>query len=288
MRFFHKYTGLSRKAFPYKSHNHLFMARRNQLQTAVVRTRRGSLSDSQPFNVHSKMKTYTLTLIALFFLTFASVSPVAQAQGQMALTQEAQDGISPDRAIEMLKEGNARFMADDMLDRDHSDFVSATATGQYPHAVVLGCIDSRVPPELVFDQGVGDIFSVRIAGNFVNTDILGSMEFATAVAGSKVIVVLGHTSCGAVKGACDHVEMGNLTHLLSNIMPAVYGVEEVIGERSSKNTKFVNDVAHTNVELTVQNILDRSTVISDLVEAGKVKVVGAMHDVETGKVTFMD
>ena len=163
-----------------------------------------------------------------------------------------------------------------------------TATGQYPYAVVLGCIDSRVPPEIVFDQGIGDIFAPRIAGNFVNTDILGSMEFATAVAGSKLIVVLGHTSCGAVKGACDDVKLGNLTPMLENIMPAVHAVDEVIGERNSKNAKFVNDVAHMNVKLTIENILEQSPVMKELVDNGKLMVVGAMHDVETGKVTFMD
>ena len=227
----------------------------------------------------------TYIVAAMMLLTFASC---AQAQRIDALDKSAQDAITPAKALEMLKEGNERFMSGDMLDRNLTSQVSQTSTGQYPHAVVLGCIDSRVPPELVFDQGIGDIFTPRIAGNFVNTDILGSMEFATKVAGSKLIVVLGHTSCGAVKGACDHVELGNLTHLLGNIMPAVYSVDEVIGERNSSNDKFVNDVAHANVELTVQNILDRSSIMRELVESGELMVVGAMHDVKTGKVTFMD
>jgi len=156
-------------------------------------------------------------------------------------------------------------------------------------AVILGCIDSRVPTEIVFDKGVGDIFSVRIAGNFVNTDILGSLEFATAVAGSKVIVVLGHTQCGAVKGACDHVEMGNLTSTLANLAPAIYRVDHTEYEpRSSANGDYVNAVTHANIELTARNIINRSQVIRDLVAEGKVVVIGALHRVETGAVEFLD
>ena len=152
----------------------------------------------------------------------------------------------------------------------------------------LGCIDSRVPPEIVFDQGIGDVFAPRIAGNFVNTDILGSMEFAAAAAGSKLIVVLGHTECGAVKGACDAVELGNLTQTLSNISPAIYAVRDVAGDRNSKNAAFVDAVAHMNVRMTVKNILDRSTVLAGLVAKGDLKIVGAMHDISTGVVTFLD
>ena len=155
-------------------------------------------------------------------------------------------------------------------------------------AVILGCIDSRVPHEIVFDKGVGDVFSARIAGNFVNTDILGSLEFATAVAGAKAIVVLGHTECGAVKGACDHVTLGNLTQTLSNIAPAVYAVTDIEGPRTSANKAFVQAVAHQNVEMTVQNILERSPVIETLVAEGKLIVIGAMHNVATGEVTFFE
>ncbi|MDX1547385.1 MAG: carbonic anhydrase family protein [Rhodothermales bacterium] len=213
----------------------------------------------------------------------------ASAQQTMTQTQTTQAALTPAEALQMLKEGNERFVNGAMLERDLMAQVAQTAGGQYPFAVVLGCIDSRVPPELVFDQGIGDLFAPRIAGNFVNTDILGSMEFATAVAGSKVIVVLGHTSCGAVKGACDHVEMGNLTHTLSNLAPAVYAVsDEIEGPRDSSNKDFVDAVAHMNVEMTVQNILDRSPVMAGLVEDGELMVVGAMHDVETGRVTFFD
>lgn len=187
----------------------------------------------------------------------------------------------------MLVDGNDRYVTNRMLNRDYTVQVAETASGQYPFAIVLGCVDSRVPPEIVFDQGLGDIFSARIAGNFINTDILGSMEFATAVTGSKLIVVLGHTECGAVMGACDHVELGNLTHTLSNIAPAV-DATETEGPRNSSNRDFVNAVARANVHLTVENILERSAVIRLQVEKGEVRVVGAMYDVASGKVTFLD
>ena len=218
---------------------------------------------------------------------FAS-GPALARDAAVTQTKDTQAAISPDEAIAMLKAGNERFVKGAMLERDLRAQVAATAGGQYPFAVVLGCIDSRVPPEIVFDQGIGDLFAPRIAGNFVNTDILGSMEFATAVAGSRAIVVLGHTDCGAVKGACDGVELGNLTQTLSNLAPAVYATTGVAGERTSKNTAFVNGVTHTNVQLTVQNILDRSPVIRGLVDEGKLKVAGAIHDTRTGKVTFLD
>lgn len=232
------------------------------------------------------MKPILTTLTC--FLLIAMFTTPALAQSTKALTKDAQAAITPAKALAMLKDGNKRFVNGNMMKRNLMEQVAQTAGGQYPYAVVLGCIDSRVPPELIFDQGIGDMFTPRIAGNFVNTDILGSMEFATKVAGSKIIVVLGHSSCGAVKGACDHVELGNLTPMLANLMPAVYGVQEVIGERNSANSKFVSDVAHKNVHMTVQNILDRSPVMKELVDSGELMVVGAMHDVKTGKVTFMD
>ncbi|MEM1269676.1 MAG: carbonic anhydrase family protein [Bacteroidota bacterium] len=229
--------------------------------------------------------------IPLFALLLAPTFVSAQAEFAVAddpvtLTAETQKTITSAEVLQGLIDGNARFVDGERINRDYLAQVQATATGQYPSAVVLGCIDSRVPPEIVFDQGVGDIFSARVAGNFINTDILGSMEFATAVAGSKVIVVLGHTSCGAVKGACDNVELGNLTQTLSNIAPAVYAVTDIEGERTSQNAEFVQAVADMNVELTVQNILDRSPIIRGLVESGDVLLVGAMHDVTTGQVTF--
>ena len=207
----------------------------------------------------------------------------------LALTAETQAALSPADVVQLLKDGNERFLSGEPLERNFLEQVQQTAEGQYPMAAILGCIDSRVPHEIIFDKGVGDIFSARVAGNFVNTDILGSLEFATAAAGSKVIVVLGHTECGAVKGACDHVELGNLTSTLANIAPAVYAVGDLIpGERSSANKDYVQAVAHENVEMTVRNMVERSPVMHGLVEEGKLIVIGAMHDVATGEVIFME
>ena len=206
----------------------------------------------------------------------------------VALTAETQAALTPEQVLLRLKDGNERFVQGTAVERDFMGQVRETSTGQFPMAAILGCIDSRVPHEIVFDKGVGDIFSARVAGNFVNTDILGSLEFATAVAGSKVVVVLGHTECGAVKGACDGVELGNLTATLSNIAPAVYAVDDIEGPRTSANKAYVQAVAHENVEMTVRNMVERSPVMHRLVEAGDLIVVGAMHDVATGEVTFFE
>ena len=204
-----------------------------------------------------------------------------------AMSRESQRNMTPEHALRALKEGNDRFISGKMLQRNLMAQVRATASGQYPFAVVLGCIDSRVPPELVFNQGIGDIFSPRIAGNFANTDIIGSIEFATELAGAKLVVVLGHTECGAVKGACDNVQLGNLTQTLSNLTPAVYAMKEVCDDRTSKNKAFVQKVADENVRLTVQAITERSAILKDLVAGNRLKVVGAMHDVATGRVSFL-
>jgi carbonic anhydrase len=203
-------------------------------------------------------------------------------------TSETQDRMTPEMAIKMLKEGNARFTADEMINRDLMAQVKQTGSGQYPFAAVVSCIDSRIPTEIVFDQGVGDIFNARVAGNFVNTDILGSLEFATKVAGSKAVVVMGHTECGAVKGACDNVELGNLTPMLANIMPAVEGVTDITENRNSKNAAFVQKVADLNVELTIDRIMSDSQILREMYENGEIAIVGAMYDVHTGKVSFMD
>lgn len=206
-----------------------------------------------------------------------------------ALTQEMQQAMTPADAIQYLKDGNERFLNGEPVERDLLEQVKNTAGGQYPMAAILGCIDSRVPVEIVFDKGVGDVFTARIAGNFVNTDILGSLEFATAVAGAKAIVVLGHSQCGAIKGACDHVEMGNLTSTLANLAPAMYRVDHKRYEPlSSANGDYVNAVTDANIRLTTRNIVDRSSVIRDLVAQGKLAVIGALHEVETGKVVFLD
>jgi carbonic anhydrase len=188
----------------------------------------------------------------------------------------------------MLKDGNARFLQGNMLQRDWMKQVKATASGQFPFAAIVGCVDSRVPNELVFDQGIGDIFSARIAGNFVNDDLLGSLEFACAAAGAKLIVVLGHTECGAVKGACDDVVLGNLTLTLSNIKQAVKAVPGYDSNRNSKNKQFVQAVADKHVELTVERIRQRSPLLWGMIDSGKIGLVGAMYDVHSGKVTFME
>lgn len=206
------------------------------------------------------------------------------AQTQNAASQES---LKTSEAIELLKKGNERFLNKSSLDRNYEQQISATSKGQYPFAVVLSCIDSRVPTETIFDQGIGDIFNAKVAGNFVNEDILGSMEFACKLAGTKVIVVMGHTSCGAVKGACDNAELGNLTQMLYKIKPAVDAVKTPEGtDRSSSNIEFVNDVARKNVELTIENIRSKSPVLKDLEDDGKIQIVGAMYDVGTGKVTW--
>ena len=204
-------------------------------------------------------------------------------------TKESQSQLSIDEAIQMLKAGNDRFLTNTRLNRNLDAQVKQTATGQFPFAAILSCIDSRIPTEIVFDQGIGDIFNARIAGNFVNEDILGSLEFACKLAGSKVIVVMGHTSCGAVKGACDHAELGNLTQMLDKIQPAVEAVTTAEGEeRSSKNLDFVNRVAEKNVALTIENTLSGSTVLKEMYEQNEIDIVGAMYDVQTGKVTFSE
>ena len=206
-----------------------------------------------------------------------------------AQTKQTQEAMSPETALQALKDGNKRFVTTTQVSRDLMQQVADTSTGQYPFATVLHCIDSRVSAELVFDQGIGDLFSIRIAGNFVNEDILGSMEFATKLAGTKVVVILGHTACGAVKGACDHAKLGNLTGMLEKIAPAVSAVKdpEDAAMRSSGNIDFVNRVAIKNVHMAIDNIRSMSPVLKQLEDAGDIKIVGAMYHIENGQVTFL-
>ncbi|WP_293931514.1 carbonic anhydrase family protein [Iodobacter sp.] len=201
------------------------------------------------------------------------------------MSKSIQAGITPDAALEILKNGNIRFAAGKSIKRDYKKQVMQTGLGQYPFASVVSCIDSRSAPELVFNQGIGDLFVARVAGNVINEDILGSLEYAAKAAGSKVIVVLGHSQCGAIKGACDAVQLGNLTGLLDKIKPAV-DATKTAGERSSKNHEFVQDVAHENVQNSVQKIRDMSPLLKEMEEQGKIKIVGAMYDVGTGKVDW--
>ncbi len=202
------------------------------------------------------------------------------------LTKEIQSAITPSMALNLLNEGNKRFLNNLKINRNLLQQANETSDGQNPFAIILSCIDSRTSAELIFDQGLGDIFSVRIAGNIINEDILGSMEFACKVAGSKIIVVLGHTKCGAVKGACDHIEMGNLTALLTKIRPAVDEETLTKENRNSNNSVFVENVSTINVKRTVKSIMQRSTILKEMIESGQIGIVGGTHDISTGEVTF--
>jgi carbonic anhydrase len=204
------------------------------------------------------------------------------------LTKEMQAAITPAMALDILKKGNDRFVNNLKANRNLLQQANETSEGQHPFAVILSCIDSRTSAELIFDQGLGDVFSVRIAGNIINEDILGSMEFGCKVAGAKIIVVLGHTKCGAVKGACDHVEMGNLTALLSKIQPAVYDEKTETENRTSSNNEFVEKVSAINVKRTVNAIMERSPILKEMIESGAIGIVGGTHDITTGMVHFYD
>jgi carbonic anhydrase len=203
------------------------------------------------------------------------------------ITQDMQKSITPLKAVELLKAGNERFLQNLRYNRNLLQQVNETADNQFPFASILSCIDSRTPAELIFDQGLGDIFSVRIAGNVVNEDILGSLEFTCKLAGSKLIMVLGHTNCGAIKGACDHAELGHLTGLLNKIKPAIDKESTHTNERNGANIDYVNEVARLNVELNMASILERSAVLKELVDSGEVGLAGGLYDLETGKVTFL-
>jgi carbonic anhydrase len=203
-------------------------------------------------------------------------------------TKETQAAMTPESALAELEAGNARFVSGHPLARNMPADVKATASGQYPIAVVLSCIDSRQPIEIVLDQGIGDIFSARIAGNVLNDDILGSMEFACKVSGAKLIAVIGHSNCGAIKGAIDDVQLGNLTGLVGKIKPAIEAVPDNGQPRTSKNREFVDQVAEANVRLVMQEIPEQSPILKEMIDSGKVGLVGGMYDLSTGKVVFFD
>ncbi|MFI3137486.1 MAG: carbonic anhydrase family protein [Methylococcaceae bacterium] len=203
------------------------------------------------------------------------------------LTKAMQDAITPTMALTLLKEGNNRFINNLKVNRNLLQQANETSDGQHPFAVILSCIDSRTSVELIFDQGLGDVFSVRIAGNIINEDILGSMEFGCKVAGAKIIVVLGHTKCGAIKGACDHVEMGNLTALLSKIQPAI-DEEKTETERTSDNNDFVEKVAVINIKNTVHAIIERSPILNEMIQNHAIEIIGANHDITSGEVCFYE
>lgn len=223
----------------------------------------------------------TSLLLAALSLTSCQTAPT--------MTKEAQAATTPDQAFQKLRDGNARFVSGSTVHRNLRKQVQETSAGQYPFASVVSCLDSRTSTELIFDQGIGDVFNARIAGNIVNADILGSLEFASKAAGSKLIAVIGHTNCGAIKGACDGVELGNLTGLLDKIKPAVSATSSENGEaRTSKNHAFVDRVAEMNVLKTMANIRSNSAILRQMEKDGQIKIVGGMYDIETGKVTFLN
>lgn len=207
---------------------------------------------------------------------------------EKVLTAEEQQNLTPDEVIEILKEGNKRFASGTLTLRDHSKQIRNAINGQFPKAVVLSCIDSRVPIEDVFDKGIGDLFVARVAGNIINEDILGSMEFSCKVSGAKLVLVIGHEYCGAIKGAIDKVELGNLTNLLNKIKPAVECCQHYSGEKTSKNPEFVDLVIRENIKLTVENIRAKSPVLNEMEKNGEIKIVGAYYDMDNGEVIFFE
>lgn len=211
-----------------------------------------------------------------------SIEPLVEK----VLTKDEQDALTPDEVIKSLKEGNKRFTSNDLTARDHNAQVRKTVNGQFPKAVILSCVDSRVPVEDVFDKGIGDIFVARVAGNFVNVDILGSMEFGCKVSGSKVILVLGHEHCGAVKAAIDDVKLGNITDMLTKIRPAVDTVS-YDGDRTSGNEEFVHMVCEENVRKTMNDIREKSPILKEMEDNGEIKIVGGVYDMDTGAVDFL-
>ena len=226
-------------------------------------------------------------LSTLPILAVATTGNVLAAAPECAIfTRDRQKATSPDDALRLLKEGNERFVSGKTVNCDLMAQVRETASGQAPFAAVVGCIDSRVPPELVFDQQIGDIFCARVAGNFVNLDIIGSLEFATKLAGTPLIVVLGHSECGAIKGAVDGAKLGNLTAMLRHFDPAIAASRGFPGEHNAKNTEYVQAVADANAKIAAQDLTTKSKVLRELVEKKQLRIVSAMNDIATGRVTF--
>ena len=233
------------------------------------------------------MRTF-FAFLALIFLASAAQAENRTARVERVLTQEEQAALTPDQVLTALKQGNKRFLSGTITSRDHSALVRSAANGQFPKAIVLSCVDSRIPVEDVFDRGIGDMFVARVAGNFENTDILGSMEFATLVSGARLVLVLGHSDCGAVKAAIDGAELGNITAMLENIQPAIDSLDAYEGDKTSSNPEFVHLVTERNIQLSIEDIRKRSPVIEDLEQKGQVKVVGALYDMSSGAVAFID
>ncbi len=206
---------------------------------------------------------------------------------EKVLTAEEQSALTPDMVIQSLKDGNKRFMSNDLTSRDHSAMVRNAAKAQFPKAVILSCLDSRVPVEDVFDRGIGDMFVGRVAGNFANEDLLGSMEFGCKVSGAKLILVLGHEACGAVVAAIDDVKLGNITAMLTKIKPAVAKSQDFAGDKTSKNEAFVEHVSKNNIINTINTIQENSPILKEMVQKGEIKIVGAYYNLHTGEVTFL-
>ncbi len=236
------------------------------------------------------------SFLTILILIFTATSPLLSVDdpdrvlesGEHAITKRIQQTMTPHEIIGYLKKGNQRFMSGNMLRHNYLQEMRETSSDQYPPAIVLSCIDSRTAPEIVFDVGIGDIFDARVAGNIMNEDIAGSLEYATKVAGSKVVLVMGHTGCGAVKGAVDDIKLGNLTGLLAKIKPAVDAVDQTAGARTSKNRKFVDTAAIENVKLTIENIRRISPVLRELEKENKILITGCLYDIKTGRVLFLD
>ncbi|MEP1469519.1 MAG: carbonic anhydrase family protein [Halieaceae bacterium] len=229
-----------------------------------------------------------VTLFTVILISSAAQATSDTARVERVLSAEEQAALTPEQVLTTLKQGNTRFVSGTVTSRDHSALVRSAAEGQFPKAVVLSCLDSRIPVEDVFDRGIGDIFVARVAGNFENTDILGSMEFATLISGAKIILVMGHSDCGAIKAAIDGAELGNITAMLENIQPAIDTLSSYKGERTSANDEFVHMVTERNVQLSIEDIRERSPIVADLEKKGEVKIVGALYDMGTGKVNFID
>ncbi len=229
-----------------------------------------------------------LGLMGLLVAAGAACSQSNAPVVERVLTQQEQNALTPDEVLRYLKEGNQRFASGTVTSRDHSAQVRDAANGQFPKAIILSCVDSRIPVEDVFDRGIGDIFVARVAGNFENTDILGSMEFATKVSGAKLILVMGHEECGAIKAAIDQVELGNITAMLENIQPAVDSLSGYEGDRTSKNPDFAHMVAEQNVRLTIDDIRERSSILKEMEDQGQIKIVGALYGMKTGVIEFLD
>jgi carbonic anhydrase len=227
-------------------------------------------------------------VVSLLLMAGSAFAQSSAPRVERVLTQKEQEALKPEEVLQLLKDGNQRFLSGSVTSRDHSAQVRHAAGGQFPKAMILSCVDSRIPVEDVFDRGIGDIFVARVAGNFENTDILGSMEFATKVSGAKLVLVLGHEDCGAVKAAIDQAQLGNITEMLKNIKPAVDSLSDYPGDQTSANPEFVHLVMERNVRLTMGDTRQRSPIMKQMEKDGQLKISGALYDMKTGAIEFLD